>query len=74
MPGGNKSLYVARFNAGWTQQQLANRVGVSRQMVNGYERGTAHPSPKTAIEIAAVLSRQTGREYLAEDLFDLEAP
>ena len=65
------SLYRARFNAGWTQQQLANRVGVSRQMINGYERGTATPSPKTALEIAAVLSRKTGEDFLPTDLFDL---
>jgi len=40
---------------GWSQDQLAKQVGVSRQALNSLERGHAQPSLETALALAAVL-------------------
>jgi putative molybdopterin biosynthesis protein len=40
---------------GWSQDQLAKQVGVSRQALNALERGHAQPSLETALALAAVL-------------------
>lgn len=38
-----------------TQQSLAKRIGISRQMVNSIENGTRRPSPEVAKKIAKIL-------------------
>ncbi|HWA03492.1 MAG TPA: helix-turn-helix transcriptional regulator [Rhizomicrobium sp.] len=44
-----------RFDAGeMTQQQLADRIGVTRQTVNAIEQGKYSPSLEAAFRIAAV--------------------
>lgn len=44
-----------RFDRGeMTQQQLADRIGVTRQTVNAIEQGKYSPSLETAFRIAAV--------------------
>jgi putative transcriptional regulator len=48
---------------GWTQQELSERVGVSRQTIISLERGRYNPS----IQLAFRLSRQFGVRI--EDLF-----
>lgn len=45
-----------RFAAGeMTQQQLADRVGVTRQTINAIEGGKYSPTLEAAFEIAAAL-------------------
>jgi transcriptional regulator with XRE-family HTH domain len=61
------NLYRARYAAGLTQGQLAEQVGVSRQMVNQYERGKAVPSPEVAGRIIDVLGPHLLRLSLTED-------
>ena len=58
-----KELRVAR---GWTQESLADRVGVSRQTIIAIEKEKFVPSVKLALEIALVLG------VSIQDLFWLE--
>jgi len=44
-----------RLVQGWSQDQLARHVGISRQALNALERGHAQPSVETALALAAVL-------------------
>ena len=58
-----KELRDAR---GWTQQQLAEAVGVSRQSINSIERNRYVPSLELALLFARVFSVAT------DDIFKLE--
>ena len=55
-----------RKERGWTQQELAKAVGVSRQSVNSIERNRYVPSLPLALEFARVFARPT------EEIFTLE--
>ena len=50
----------------WTQEQLARRVGVSRQSINSIERNRYVPSLPLALKFAKVFKRAT------EEIFTLE--
>lgn len=58
-----KELRSAR---GWTQQQLADAVGVSRQSINSIERDRYVPSLELALIFGRVFAVST------DDLFQLE--
>ena len=55
----------AREARGWTQAQLAERIGVSRKTVNTVENGVFVPSTIVALKLAAAL------ETPVETLFSL---
>ncbi len=55
-----------RLELGWTQQQLGEAVGVSRQSINSIERGRYVPSLPLALAIARVFG------HPADDVFSLE--
>jgi putative transcriptional regulator len=55
-----------RGERGWTQQELAEKVGVSRQSINSIERNRYVPSLPLALTFARVFSCST------DDLFTLE--
>jgi putative transcriptional regulator len=55
-----------RIERDWTQQELADRVGVSRQSVNSIERERYVPSLPLALTFARVFGRPT------DDIFKLE--
>jgi putative transcriptional regulator len=55
-----------RGELGWTQQQLAEAVDVSRQSINSIERNRYVPSLALALKFAKVFDRP------AEDIFTLE--
>ena len=55
-----------RLERGWTQQELADAVGVSRQSINSIERERYVPSLPLALEFARVFRRPT------DDIFRLE--
>jgi len=55
-----------RTERGWTQQQLADAVGVSRQSINSIERNRYVPSLPLALEFARLFARPT------DDIFALE--
>jgi putative transcriptional regulator len=50
----NNRLKVLRAERGWSQQDLADRLGVSRQSVNAIEKGRYDPSLPLAFTIADV--------------------
>jgi len=58
-----KEMRVAR---GWTQQELADAVGVSRQSINSIERERYVPSLPLALAFARVFGCPT------DDLFTLD--
>jgi putative transcriptional regulator len=53
-----------RAERGWTQQDLAERLGVSRQTVNAIETGKYDPSLPVAFRLARLFERPI------EGLFD----
>lgn len=50
-----KSLKEARKQAGYTQEQLAELVGVSRAAIARYETGEIEPSLETFVRLADAL-------------------
>jgi putative transcriptional regulator len=62
---GNR-LRGAREAKGWTQAELAERIGVSRKTVNTVENGVFTPSTVVALKLAAALG------CAVEDLFFLD--
>lgn len=56
-----------RCERGWTQQELAAAVGVSRQSINSIERDRYVPSLPLALEFARVFACPT------DDIFSLES-
>jgi putative transcriptional regulator len=59
------SVQILRTDAGLTQEQLAEALGVSRQTVIAIEKGNYAPSVSLALRIARVLKRRV------EDIFVL---
>ncbi len=55
-----------RAERGWTQEQLATAVQVSRQSINAIERDRYVPSLELALKFAQVFERAT------DDIFQLE--
>ena len=54
-----KALREAR---GWTQAELARRMGITRNGVNSWEQGLSIPSPASIVELAKTFSVST--DYL----------
>lgn len=55
---------ILRAERGWSQQQLADQLDVSRQSVNAIETGKYDPSLPLAFAIARLFGRSI------EDIFD----
>ena len=53
----NNHLKVLRAERDWSQAQLAEQLGVSRQTVNALETGRYDPSLPLAFRIARVFAR-----------------
>ena len=51
------SLPLLRAERGWSQGDLADQLGVSRQTVNALERGKYDPSLPLAFRIARLFDR-----------------
>ena len=51
----NLKLKAARAARDWSQQQLAEAVGVSRQTINAIEKGDYNPTIRLCIAICRVL-------------------
>jgi transcriptional regulator with XRE-family HTH domain len=56
-----EKLTKARTAQGFSQRQLAEKVGVTRFMINRLEAGTRLPSPDTVKAIAEALGTTVGR-------------
>lgn len=63
----NKLKYF-RFMAGeQTQQQLAQKAGVTRQTIIAIEKGTFNPSVKLALKLARILNTNVESLFTLED-------
>jgi putative transcriptional regulator len=62
------SLKVQRAKYDLTQEQLADRIGVTRKTINTIEKGRYVPSTVLALRLARVLC------VAVEELFQLEDP
>ena len=56
-----------RVDRGWTQQQLADMVGVSRQSINAIECGRYIPSLPLALAFSRLFRRSTEQIFSLED-------
>jgi putative transcriptional regulator len=65
-PTVNNRVRELRLERGWTQQELADAVGVSRQSINSIECERYVPSLPLALTFARVFRRPT------DDIFSLE--
>ncbi|MBE6979381.1 MAG: helix-turn-helix transcriptional regulator [Ruminococcaceae bacterium] len=53
--GANYTMKQARAAKGLSQQELADRLGVSRQTINAIEKGDYNPTIRLCIGICRVL-------------------
>jgi putative transcriptional regulator len=60
------NLRIARVQKSYTQQDLADKIGVSRQTINSIETNRYIPSTLLALKLSKTL------EYSVEQLFELE--
>ncbi len=65
-----KELKEKRKSVGWTQQELAQRLGVSKGTIINYEKGKTIPESKTEI-LASVFGVESIREYKQHNLLNL---
>ena len=56
-----------RSERGWTQQQLAEAVGVSRQSINSIERERYVPSLMLALTFAKIFNCATDDIFIVEN-------
>lgn len=56
-----------RSERGWTQQDLADAVGVSRQSINSIERNRYVPSLPLALTFARVFGRPVDEIFVLEN-------
>ena len=62
----NNRLRVLRAERAWSQQQLADALGVSRQSVNAIETGKYDPSLPLAFRIADVFGLPIEQIFLRD--------
>ncbi|MCG3193025.1 MAG: hypothetical protein DIJKHBIC_02274 [Thermoanaerobaculia bacterium] len=60
-------LSVLRAERGWSQADLADRLGVSRQTVNAVERGKYDPSLPLAFKIARLFQLPIERIFFPDE-------
>ena len=63
----NLKLKAARAGKDWSQQQLADAVGVSRQTINAIEKGDYNPTIKLCIAICRVLGKTLDELFWSEE-------
>ena len=56
-----------RTERGWTQQDMADAVGVSRQSINSIERQRYEPSLSLALKFAQVFGCSTDEIFTLEE-------
>lgn len=55
-----------RARLGWSQQFLADELGVSRQTINAIENGRSEASLELALKLGHVFGREVSELFLAE--------
>ena len=69
--GKNLAMKEARAKAGVSQQELAEKLGVSRQTINAIEKGDYNPTIKLCIGICRVLERTLNDLFWdADEIFE----
>lgn len=63
----NLNLKSARAALDLSQQDLADRVGVSRQTINAIEKGDYNPTIKLCISICKVLGKTLDELFWIEE-------
>lgn len=61
------SIKVERARLDMTQQDLADKLAVSRQTINAIEKGKFNPSTVLALKISALFNKSVN------DIFELES-
>lgn len=61
-------LKVLRAERDWTQQDLAARLGVTRQTINAIETGKRDPSLPLAFKIGSLFELPIEKIFLADHL------
>ena len=61
-------IRILRAEHGWSQQELAERVGVSRQAIHAIENSKHDPSVSLAFRLATALGRRI------EEVFTPDGP
>ena len=70
----NNRLKVLRAERNWSQADLADRLGVSRQTVNALETGRYDPSLPLAFRIARIFEQPIEAEQVKADVSDVSRP
>ena len=60
-------LKVARAEMDITQEELANRIGVSRQSINAIESGRYVPSTVLALKMAQVFGKPVEEFFMLDE-------
>lgn len=60
-------LKIARAELDITQEELAKRIGVSRQTINAVESGKYIPSTVLALKMAQVFGKSVEEIFMLED-------
>ena len=60
-------IKVLRAEFELTQEELADRIGVSRQTINAIEKGKFDPSLPTAFRIAKIFNQSIEALFLFEE-------
>lgn len=60
-------LKVERAELNLTQEELAHRIGVSRQTINSIEKSRYVPSTILALKLSAVFGKNVNEFFLLED-------
>ena len=68
----NLRLKSARAAMDWSQQQLADAVGVSRQTINAIEQGEYNPTIKLCRAICRVLGKTLDELFWEDDCDEKE--
>lgn len=67
----DKIIYLRKKN-GWSQEQLAEQLNISRQSVSKWESGTSIPDLDKILKMSAIFGVST--DYLLKDEVEEEAP
>lgn len=60
-------IKLARIAKNMTQQDLADRVGITRQTINLIEKNKYNPTIKLCISMAKVLEKSLDELFMEED-------
>ena len=61
-------LKVLRAERNWTQAELADRLGVTRQTINAIEKGKYDPSLPLAFKMASVFALVIEQVFMSDDV------